>query len=378
MSRFFLRAISFTTLITLFFIMGCGEDDPAATTIPQLTTLAATDITTSSAETGGTLISDGGEEIVIRGVCWSTTPDPTVADYKTTNGAGSDDFISTLTELTSNTTYYVRAYASNANGTGYGNSVSFTTGEVSLATVTTINVNKISIFTAESGGTITSDGNGQISARGVCWSTHENSTIADNKTTDGSGTGTFLSQAAGMTPTTTYYMRAYATNEAGTAYGDEIEFTTHDTYSGIYEVMSGTVLRELPDGSPDPNQSGDYAAGLTMDMVGGFYGQDTVWFFPRFKNGPVTGVDAIAIVDRSITSPDGSHPVKIMSFSNETLQNIPGTESKFFPGTPGTPGAPEMQMFVLNFEWLIAPGIAIHRRVTNLRLRFKVEFNAEE
>jgi hypothetical protein len=374
MSRYFLRGVGCIALIA-FVIMGCGENDPIATTVPKLTTVAVTAITPFTAESGGIIISDGGEEIVMLGVCWSTTPDPTVDDEKTTNGSGTADFSSSLANLTNNTTYYVRAYATNAIGTAYGNSVSFTTGEVSLPTLTTFIISKISIFTAESIGIITSDGGGTITARGTCWSTHESPTTADSKTTDGAGEETFASQLTGLTPRTTYYVRAYATNEAGTAYGDPIEFMTNDEFSGIYEVISGTVFWGLGDGSPNPALSGDYAEGLTWNMDGSLFGKDTVRFFPQHTAGSIPGLEALAIIDRSVINPDGSHPVKMINLLNGTLQNIPESENKFFPGSPGIPGATEKQSFLLNFQWVT--GGIFNRSITNLRLKFEAEFNTE-
>ncbi len=80
--------------------------------------------------------------------------------------------------------------------------------------------------TAVSGGNVTSDGGAAVTARGVCWSTNHNPTTADSKTVDGSGTGAFTSNLNGLIAGTTYYIRAYATNSAGTAYGDEVSFTT--------------------------------------------------------------------------------------------------------------------------------------------------------
>ena len=80
--------------------------------------------------------------------------------------------------------------------------------------------------TASSGGNVTSDGGATVSARGVCYDTSPNPTIADNITSDGTGTGTFSSNIAGLTTGTTYYLRAYATNSAGTGYGAQATFTT--------------------------------------------------------------------------------------------------------------------------------------------------------
>lgn len=90
----------------------------------------------------------------------------------------------------------------------------------------TISVSNIKGFTAISGGNISSDGGASVTARGVCWSTMQNPTIADSKTADGGSTGTFISNLTGLTKNTSYYVRAYATNIAGTSYGNEVSFTT--------------------------------------------------------------------------------------------------------------------------------------------------------
>ncbi len=93
-------------------------------------------------------------------------------------------------------------------------------------TVTTASVISITQTTATSGGNVTSDGGTTVTARGVCWNTSPNPTTANSKTTDGSGTGAFVSSLTGLTPGTPYYVRAYATNSVGTAYGNEVSFTT--------------------------------------------------------------------------------------------------------------------------------------------------------
>jgi uncharacterized protein (TIGR02145 family) len=95
--------------------------------IPVMTTDSVTDITQNSAKSGGNVTSDGGSTITARGVCWSTGQIPTISDNKTKDGTGAGNFISSISDLSANTTYYIRAYATNSNGTGYGSSVSFTT-----------------------------------------------------------------------------------------------------------------------------------------------------------------------------------------------------------------------------------------------------------
>ena len=408
------------------------------TSILTLTTTGASSVTSTTATSGGNITDDGGATITARGVCWSTSANPTIADSKTTDGTGIGYFTSTLTGLTENTTYNLRAYATNIGGTVYGPLESFTTdrgntitdldgnmyhiviigtqtwmvenlkttqyndgtfiplvtdsitwgnlttpafcwynndaatykntygalynwytvntgklaptgwhvstdaewttlqnyliangynfdGSTSgdyygksiaatanwasctitgtigndlsinnrtgfsalpggyrsssefyktgdygfwwssvesdtfsawyrflgydgtglyqydsnknfgfsircvrdmLSTLTTTGTSSVTVTKAKSGGNITDDGGAPIAARGVCWSTSANPTTADSITTDGTGAGTFTSVLTGLTANTTYYIRAYSTNSEGTAYGNQVSFTT--------------------------------------------------------------------------------------------------------------------------------------------------------
>jgi uncharacterized protein (TIGR02145 family) len=195
-------------------------------TIPILTTTSITSVTTISASSGGNITSDGGASVTTRGICWNTSGNPTVADTKTTNGSGTGVFSSNITGLAAGTTYYARAYATNSTGTAYGNELSFTTLSIIIPTLTTTAISTITATSGISGGNITSDGGASVTARGICWSTSTGPTIADSKTTNGTGTGNFASNLSGLVSSTTYYVRAYATNSAGTAYGNELNFTT--------------------------------------------------------------------------------------------------------------------------------------------------------
>lgn len=194
--------------------------------IPVVTTSEVSEIDFTSAVCGGTITSDAGSTITSRGVCWSENSTPTIADNKTVNGTGAGSFTSDIAGLTTGTTYYVRAYATNANGTGYGSAMSFTTTQTGIPTVTTQSISNITTNSAISGGNITDDGNSSITARGVCWSTNSNPTIADNHTSDGTGEGIYNSNMSGLNHTTTYYVRAYATNSEGTGYGNSLSFVT--------------------------------------------------------------------------------------------------------------------------------------------------------
>ena len=113
---------------------------------------------------------------------------------------------------------------------------------VTLAVLTTTDAINVSATSITSGGNISNDGGGTISARGVCWSTNPEPTINDSKTTDGNGTGTFASTVNGLTAgKLRYYVRAYATNEAGTAYGNSVRFSTLPNAAGSVTDVEGNT-----------------------------------------------------------------------------------------------------------------------------------------
>ncbi len=195
--------------------------------VPTVTTSNVTDITSTSAICGGVVANSGGADVTARGVCWSTTENPTISDAHTSDGTGTGTFTSSLTNLTPQTTYYIRAYATNEVGTAYGEQKIFTAGsDITAPTVTTNDVSSVTSNSAVCGGNVTSAGNGTVTERGVCWSISENPTINDSHTNDGTGTGSYTSNITNLIENTTYYVRAYATNEVGTAYGEQKSFTT--------------------------------------------------------------------------------------------------------------------------------------------------------
>ena len=190
----------------------------------SITTSAVTSISGNTATSGGNVLSDGGAVITARGICWSTTINPTTALLTKTTDVGTTGlFTSALSGLSGQTTYYVRAYCTSSAGSTYGAQFSFTTpiSAPSLTTVTPIQGQNST--TASGGGNVTSDGGAAITARGICWSTSPNPTTAlTTKTTVTGTTGAYTSSVTSLTTVDKFYVRAYATNTVGTSYGNEI------------------------------------------------------------------------------------------------------------------------------------------------------------
>jgi uncharacterized protein (TIGR02145 family) len=309
----------YLSLFLMVMLNSCKKQE-----VPSITTAEITNITGTSATGGGTITDEGSGTVVEKGICWSKGNTPTIADSRTIVGGGAGTFASDMTNLDAATTYYVRAYATNKAGTGYGIAMSFSTlGQAPAATTQaatnisttsatlngTVNANYLSttvtfeygtttsygqtitsvqspvtgnniinvgadisglisgttyhyrvksansigttngndlIFTtlpdvptvttapvivvihnyATSGGNVSYDGGSLVTARGVCWGTSTYPSITGEHTIDGNGTGSFISKIRCLSYATTYYIRAYATNNIGIAYGNQSSFTT--------------------------------------------------------------------------------------------------------------------------------------------------------
>jgi uncharacterized protein YigE (DUF2233 family) len=142
--------------------------------------------------------------------------------------------------LTANTTYTYRVFAhtSAGNPPAHSNEAVGTTLKIeSLAVLNTASVSAVTPYSAVTGGMISSDGNSSITAKGVVWSTYPNPTVSlSTKTDEGNSSAVFFSSMTNLNWYTQYYVRSYATNSSGTAYGNEIVFTT-----GKVEVTTAAI-----------------------------------------------------------------------------------------------------------------------------------------
>ncbi len=197
---------------------------------PIVYTGVISNITKNSAEIEAEVISEGNGNAIARGVCWNTNGNPTLENSlgHTTDGTGAGHFTSNITNLTVGTTYFIVAYGTNENATGYGEIKQFTTLSLTNPVVRTTNITNITTNSAQVGGIVDGEGNGTVTQRGICWNTAGSPSLQNNLgfTTNGSGTGTFIGDMTGLNDGTNYFVVAYATNELGTSYGLVKSFST--------------------------------------------------------------------------------------------------------------------------------------------------------
>jgi uncharacterized protein (TIGR02145 family) len=213
----------FLTLMVLSaFLIGCKKEK-----VPIVSTNSVSTITATTAICGGNITDDGGATIISRGVCWSNGITPTVADNKTSDGAGAGNYSSNMTGLNGGSVYYVRAFATNSAGTGYGMVMSFTTlGQSPIPTVAAatnlsttgatlngaVNPNYLStVVTFEYGATIS----------------YGSTTTATQSPVTGSANTNVSADITGLTPGgSTYHFRIKAVNSLGTTYSNDKTFST--------------------------------------------------------------------------------------------------------------------------------------------------------
>lgn len=193
--------------------------------LPVVETTDVTNITSNSAVCGGNVREEGASSVIRRGVCWSTSHNPTTQDHDIPNGTGLGEFSCNITGLSSNTDYYVRAYATNAVGTVYGAEKTIPTLQ-GKPTVTTAAVTDFTYNTATVVGEVINDGGATVTESGFCWSTSQNPTMEDSHIEAGQGLGVFSAQLPNLHSDTKYYVKAYAVNDNGIAYGNQVDFTT--------------------------------------------------------------------------------------------------------------------------------------------------------
>jgi uncharacterized protein (TIGR02145 family) len=212
----------------LLFITSCQPSDPDL--LVDVETGALLEIGSSSCKVEGEILSVGENGISSHGFVWWDQSDPTLENgWKIDLGDTYSDGIYSyrIRDLHASTTYYVKAFASGDGKVVYGMEKTFTTNEISVPTLITFSVSDFTSTSGYSGGNITDHGGGEVHASGICWSTGRNPDLNDLHTDEGGGHSTFDSFLNDLIPYTIYHVRAYATNDAGTGYGQEVAFKTY-------------------------------------------------------------------------------------------------------------------------------------------------------
>ena len=192
--------------------------------LPTVTTEAASNITSTEAQLNGSVTDDAGYPVLERGFLFANNGTLTDA-VEYVAGSGVGQFHYAVSNLQFASRYYYRAYARTAIGATYGNVLFFDT-QATQPEVHTLDVTNITRTSATCGGNVTGSGGANVIARGICWDTLPNPTVNNSHNADSTGAAIFTSQITGLSANTTYYVRAYATNSAGTAYGEQRTFTT--------------------------------------------------------------------------------------------------------------------------------------------------------
>jgi hypothetical protein len=220
----------------------------------------------SGAQVDARVLASGGTQVTDYGVCYSTSPAPTINDQFTwegTTGQGNTAFSSALTGLAGSTTYYVRAYAINAAGVSYGTELTFTTASGQVQ-ITTKSASQTGATFIVSGGMITDYAGASVTGFGICWSTDPQPDIdSDDFLSTPGDAGNFDSHIIGLDPGTTYYVRAYATTDGfGTFYGDDVQVTTNAVLvPAVGETYGGGIVFYV-------DQSGEHGLILALGDYG--------------------------------------------------------------------------------------------------------------
>jgi len=313
-------------LILLIIFTSCSNSDDEnnsdCTYTPTLLTEEVSNINETSATFNGQIIAPTCESTVTsQGFVYAKTTLPKTDDYVIeVNGV---NISSEATNLERNTTYHMRAFFVNPTGEYYGNEIEFTTaiGEINITTKT---IENITLNSATSGGIINDDGDGSIINKGICWSTSQNPTIDDSFIEENTNSYNYNSEITGLQENTTYYVRAYATNENGIKYGNEETFTTLSAtykvnleitgtsgncgsstnyleYQVTYKFDDSDTISETAGGSGDiyhHEKEGEIRDNLNVTIYLGYFDPE----YPNSNNYPGSNLDNITITITNINT----------------------------------------------------------------------------
>lgn len=225
-------------IILLIFVLSC-EEKPVP---PVISTAVVTQISPTTAVSGGSIADEGGAAIISKGVCWNTTDNPEITNNKTTEESGTGSFASNISNLTPNTTYFVRAYATNSAGTGYGSSVSFkTTGDKPVSTIA--NASEVLTTSATLNGTVNPNSlSTTVTFEYGLTTSYGGSLVASQSPLNGDSNGIVSVALSGLNPGKMYHFRIKAENSLGIIYSNDLSFYTLGNVP-VAVTLSGSNLK---------------------------------------------------------------------------------------------------------------------------------------
>ena len=257
---------------------------------PSVEILPATEISYTSFVCNGDVTDSGTYSVTARGFCWSTEPDPVMTGEHLHVGNGAGAFSALLADMQPETTFYVRAYAVNAAGVTYSTPITVSTLSPTIPTVSTDTVNGYNECT----GTVLADGNAPVMQRGFCYDTLPSPTLENGVVlADGSGLGEFTATLTGLPVGKLYFVRAFATNAKGTAYGNQIHFHASSCDTKTLTDYDGNVYNTVAIGTQcwmkENLKTTHYSDGWPIDyrLEGSF--DDGVPYY-RYPNNDINNV----------------------------------------------------------------------------------------
>ncbi len=229
------RQLSIFILLFSFSLIGCNKTKD----VPLVTTRSVTEIDGRNATGGGEVLNDGGSAVISRGLCWNHGTQPSLLNYQTMDGTGTGSFTSKLTDLNGNMIYYVRAYATNLTGTGYGEVISFTSfGQMPEASA--ISATQVKETTATLNGKVNTNNLPTTVTFEYGTTTEYKSSVSSAEGILEGGKSEVSAVISGLKSASFYHFRIKAVNSLGIAYGNDIKFSTilTDIEGNNYNVVN--------------------------------------------------------------------------------------------------------------------------------------------